>query len=261
AAGFFNGATDEARVWNVARTQAQIQGSMNAEITGPTSGLGARWAHNADAGTTLGSSAGSALDGGIAGNDWSWAAGSTFDAAPPSAPAAPTGLAALAIIQGQINLSWTDVATNESSYEVERSTTGSGGPFNPLVTLPADATTYVDPGVTADAQYCYRVRAANGTGHSAYAGPACATALGAANKGLGNEFDAYVDFGDAPSLRLSQWTIELWVRREGDGSPTTTGTGGLADVAPLVTKGRDEGDASNVDINYFFGIRRSNSVL
>ena len=33
AAGFFQGALDEARIWNYARTQSDIQASMNAEIT------------------------------------------------------------------------------------------------------------------------------------------------------------------------------------------------------------------------------------
>ena len=38
-AGFFAGAMDETRIWNVARSQAQIQASMNTEIAFPTAGL------------------------------------------------------------------------------------------------------------------------------------------------------------------------------------------------------------------------------
>src|SRR5206468_4281925 len=137
AAGFFNGAIDEARIWSVARAQTDIQAAMNTEITGATAGLVARWGLNEDAGTTASNSAGGTINGTLMGSDWSWTAGSPFNAAPPSAPADPTGLTALAITQSQINLSWTDVATNETSYEVERSTTGSGGPFNLLHTLAA----------------------------------------------------------------------------------------------------------------------------
>ena len=34
---------DEVRIWNVARSQAQIQGSMNTEMTSPTANLAGRW--------------------------------------------------------------------------------------------------------------------------------------------------------------------------------------------------------------------------
>ena len=43
---------DEARVWNVARTQAEIQASMNSEILVPTTGLVGRWGLNDASGTT-----------------------------------------------------------------------------------------------------------------------------------------------------------------------------------------------------------------
>src|SRR5262249_40048750 len=114
---------------------------------------------------------------------------------------------------------------------------------------------------TPDAQYCYRVRAVNGAGPSGYAGPSCATAIGPPNLALVSQDDAYVDFGNPPALQLGQWTIELWLRRDDKGFPTTTGTGGLDDVAGVVAKGRDQGDGSTVDINYFLGIHRSDAVI
>ena len=63
AGGFFNGALDEARIWNVARTQGQITSAINSELTGPTTGLVARWGLNEDAQTTVFSSAGTAVNG------------------------------------------------------------------------------------------------------------------------------------------------------------------------------------------------------
>ncbi|TMQ71903.1 MAG: T9SS type A sorting domain-containing protein [Candidatus Eisenbacteria bacterium] len=260
AAGFWNGAIDEARVWSLARTQDQVQAAMNTEITGSATGLVARWGCNEDAGITIASSAG-AINVTISGADWSWAAGAPFDAAPPSAPAAPINLSALAITQSQISLSWADVATNETSYEVERSTTGSGGPFSLLHTLPANSTSDVDGSVTSGFSYCYRVRAVNAIGPSGYAGPTCATALGPPNYALASTFDGYVDFGNPAALQLGQWTIEMWIRRDDYGFSTTTGAGGLPDAVPMVTKGRDQGDGSTVDVNYFFGIRKSDDVL
>lgn len=51
AGGFFAGRMDESRVWNVARTQAEIQASMNSEILTPTAGLIGRCGLN-DGGTS-----------------------------------------------------------------------------------------------------------------------------------------------------------------------------------------------------------------
>src|SRR5437763_1248743 len=65
--------------------------------------------------------------------------------------------------------------------------------------------------------------------------------------------NAYVTFGIAPVLGSSTFTLEAWIRRDGAGAPTSTGTGGISAV-PVVTKGRAEADGSNVDMNYFLGI-------
>ena len=48
--GFFGGMMDEARVWNRALTQAEIQSGMNQEITSGTGLLG-RWGLNENTGT------------------------------------------------------------------------------------------------------------------------------------------------------------------------------------------------------------------
>ena len=64
----------------------------------------------------------------------------------------------------------------------------------------------------------------------------------------------YVTFGAAPALGASKFTVETWFRREATGVSTSTGTGGLTAALPLVTKGRAEAEASNVDMNYFLGI-------
>jgi len=43
AAGFFQGQLDEARIWGVARSGAEIRGSKDSEVTGPATGLLGRW--------------------------------------------------------------------------------------------------------------------------------------------------------------------------------------------------------------------------
>jgi hypothetical protein len=72
--------------------------------------------------------------------------------------------------------------------------------------------------------------------------------------------NTYVTFGPALGLDASTFTLEAWFRRDGTGVSTSTGTGGVTAI-PLVTKGRSENDNSNVDMNYFLGIKGSTNVL
>ncbi|MBK7513899.1 MAG: LamG domain-containing protein [Chloracidobacterium sp.] len=79
----------------------------------------------------------------------------------------------------------------------------------------------------------------------------------------------YVTFGSAagtaaPGLGVQVFTVETWFKRTGAGVTTTTsaaGGGGLLTAIPLVTKGRGEGDGSNVDKNYWLGIDSATNVL
>ncbi len=85
---------------------------------------------------------------------------------PPSPPAAPSGLAATTMSSSQINLSWLDNSTNESSFRVERSLNNVN--FSQIATPGADATAYSDAGLDAGTTYYYRVRAGNAGGDSPY---------------------------------------------------------------------------------------------
>src|SRR4029453_15229791 len=76
--GFFNGALDEARVWNYARSLDQIQRGRLLEIAQPTPGLVARWGMNETAGSQAGSTAGAGPTGDIIGTGWSRVSGARF---------------------------------------------------------------------------------------------------------------------------------------------------------------------------------------
>ena len=67
--GPFNGVISEVRIWNVARTQQQIQDNMNGELTGNETGLVAYYKFNEGAGTIAYDSAG-ANHGTIHGATW-----------------------------------------------------------------------------------------------------------------------------------------------------------------------------------------------
>jgi len=74
-------------------------------------------------------------------------------------PNAPSGLTATAVSSTQINLSWTDNSTNETGFEIFRSTDGIT--FSSVTTVGAGVTTYNNTGLSASIQYYYYVTAFN----------------------------------------------------------------------------------------------------
>lgn len=68
---------------------------------------------------------------------------------------------------------------------------------------------------------------------------------------------SYVNLGNHASLKLTDFTLEAWVKIEGYGSTTETGSGGISGVVPIITKGRAESENAAVDINYFLGYNLS----
>lgn len=85
-----------------------------------------------------------------------------------SPPIAPTALSAFAVSASQINLSWTDNASNESGFEIERCTNATCTNFAQIATAGANVTTFSSTGLAKNTTYRYRVRAYNATGNSAY---------------------------------------------------------------------------------------------
>jgi titin len=85
-------------------------------------------------------------------------------------PAAPSNLVATAVAGHEIDLSWTDNATNETSYTVQRAPDNGGvaGSYSNVATLGANATSYANLNVAANTRYWYRVRASNAGGNSAW---------------------------------------------------------------------------------------------
>jgi hypothetical protein len=73
--------------------------------------------------------------------------------------AAPTGLITTVVSTTQINLRWTDAATNETGYRVSRRLTTGTVWTDLAATLPANTTAYNNTGLTAGTGYTYRVSA------------------------------------------------------------------------------------------------------
>lgn len=69
-------------------------------------------------------------------------------------------------IAGALKVTWTDNASNETGYVLERSLTADFA-SSTQITLPANATEYSDSGLAEWTAYYYRVKAVNGVGASA----------------------------------------------------------------------------------------------
>jgi manganese-dependent ADP-ribose/CDP-alcohol diphosphatase len=73
--GFFEGEIDEVRIWNYARSKAEIQESINLEFTTAPAGIAGAWSMNEGAGQTINSNSIVAVPGNLIGNDWNWYSG------------------------------------------------------------------------------------------------------------------------------------------------------------------------------------------
>ncbi|MFT4022871.1 MAG: PA14 domain-containing protein [Flavihumibacter sp.] len=99
-------------------------------------------------------------------------------------PAAPTSLTATGQSRQKIGLTWVDNAGSETGYLVLRSAT-AGGTFNPVATLPANTTQYVDQALAANTSYYYKVTALGSTTNSDTTAAVAGTTL---------KYTAYINF-------------------------------------------------------------------
>jgi len=67
-----------------------------------------------------------------------------------------------------LTVRWTDNSTTETNFHVERQAACEGAWVNASTTVPANAISYADGGLSANTSYCYRVHATTGTLDSDY---------------------------------------------------------------------------------------------
>ncbi len=88
-------------------------------------------------------------------------------------PAAPSELIAVADLKFQVQLTWTDESSDETGFEIERSSTGID--FEKIASVAANTTQYLDGPLTPDSKFYYRIRSVNSIGASGYSIIAIAT--------------------------------------------------------------------------------------
>jgi Fibronectin type III domain len=91
-------------------------------------------------------------------------------------PASPSALTATTVSSSQIDLSWADNSTDETSFLIERCE-GANCTFAQIATAVQNATTYSDTGLAPSTMYRYRVLAAKGTSVSQPSEIATATTM------------------------------------------------------------------------------------
>lgn len=157
-------------------------------------------------------------------------------------PAQPTGATAVALSSTSIKVDWTDNASDETGYRVERSPNGTDSWTNVSGSLAAGVETYTDTGLTTGTTYYYRVYAFNDSGDSDPSSTVSATA--------GQESESFTTSGtwDWEAAGSPETVNVLIVGGGGGGGGVTSnraGGGGGAGGARWVT---DVAVAANVSV-------------
>ncbi|MCA0228961.1 MAG: fibronectin type III domain-containing protein [Bacteroidetes bacterium] len=188
------------------------------------------------------------------GSSYTNVADATTQAPPITIPRPPSGLTATASSSSQINLVWTDNASDETGFEIERSTDGTT--FAKIADVGANTTTYSNTGLNASTRYWYRVRAKNSAGASSYTNVADATTSLAVPATPTN---LTAELADYDQIRLTWGTLSnsTNVLVERSTSPNT----GFAQITQQPATNTSYVDLGlNEQTTYYYRIRLSNAA-
>ena len=74
----------------------------------------------------------------------------------------------------------------------------------------------------------------------------------------GGASNSYVSIADSADYDMSNYTIESYIRKIGNGTSISTGTGGQTAIYPVITKGMAEAESQAADIQFFMGVTTGN---
>ncbi|MBO2012488.1 LamG-like jellyroll fold domain-containing protein [Hymenobacter negativus] len=225
---YFNGSIDEVRIWNVARSAAQMKAAYTSWPALPQAGLVA--AYDFDAGTAGGANSGQATlpdrttnyqDGTL--NNFSLASGNTTSNWVESyALVVPTLAAATAVTTAGFTANWTaPLVGTVTGYVLDYSLSPTFATVAGTVSPAAGATSQAVSGLLPNRNYYYHLRADKTSGavagQGAYASGTVRTASALTPPGNALAFDGsddYVAVSAAPGLNnlgKGSFTLESWV--------------------------------------------------
>jgi hypothetical protein len=176
-------------------------------------------------------------------------------------PATPTNLAGSGISSSRIDLSWTDNATNETGYQLDRApdNAGTAGTFAQIASLAAGATTYSNTGLNANTRYWYRIRAVNATDASAYSSLLSVSSL----QGLAAPTALQAQVISGTQINLT-WTDNTTTETNYtvERAPDNAGVAGtFASIATLAANAAGYSDASvSQNTRYWYRVRAFNAL-
>lgn len=220
--GFFKGNIDEPRIWNITRTEAEIAADFNAEI-GFAGGLVGHWGFNEGTGNVINNSVIGGING-TAGGTIAWDIGYSI-CLPPTGPNNAPDL---------------PHSRSPENFNQVYSTNGS-------VNLCATADD-ID-GDNLRVRFYGRKKHDNTFTENQN------------SKSIRTTTNTFIKVADSPSLQLTDFTLEAWIKIEGNGKVTSTGSGGIGDIVPIISKGRAEAEYPAADVNYFLGYQKSTNQL
>ncbi len=170
-------------------------------------------------------------------------------------PSAPTNFTATGASTSQINLSWTDTASNETGFVLQRST--DNATWSNLAAPNVDANAYQDSGLSEAMTYYYRLWAVNAGGASTTASTSGATLLG-----LPEAPSALVASSDSPTHISLAWTDNSTTEGGFVVERSLDGTSGWAPIASLLANANSYDDTTGLagGTAYFYRVAAVNSA-
>jgi hypothetical protein len=204
--GVFNGTIDEVRIWDYARTQAQLQANMNGTIPVNSAGLVGYYQFNESTAATTSADSSPSI------NPLDIYNSTARDVS--YAMSAPVSIAATSVSTNGFTANWSAALTG--TYTDVKLDVSTDPGFNSYLTgyqslsVGTSATSYIITGLNPGINYYYRLRAYNGT-ENCYSAKILVTTTSTTNNALSLDgVDDYVDAGTVLPAG-SSYTKEAWI--------------------------------------------------
>ncbi len=161
AGGGWRGKIDDVRVWNVARTGAQIAAGFRSELSGTPGGLVGNWKFDEGSGTIAADTTPNPMNATLFGAA-TWSADVGNGPPPPPPPTAISALTATSITNGSAQIIWT--TNNQADTQVDYGTTTSYGSSTNLNATLVTSHSQQLTGLAASTLYHYRARSRDAGG-------------------------------------------------------------------------------------------------